>query len=96
MTHKDFVAELAKRLDWTQAKTADALDAAIDLINEKLAGNAQVSFPNFGTFETKKMSPRVSVNPLTQERFLVPPKIVANFKPATGLKDRLQDNLRTR
>ncbi|MDR1743261.1 MAG: HU family DNA-binding protein [Dysgonamonadaceae bacterium] len=96
MTHKDLISELAKRLDWTQSKTSETLDAAVDLINENLAENAQISIQNFGSFETKKMAVRVSVNPLTQERFLVPPKIVATFKPAPGVKDRLQNHLKTK
>ena len=96
MTHKDLVSELAKRLDWTQSKTAGMLDAAIETMNEKLGENAQISVQNFGTFDTKKKAERVSVNPLTQERFLVPPKIVVNFKPAPGVKDKLRDDTGTR
>lgn len=91
MTHKDFIAELSKKLDWTQAKTSETIDSFVDLMNEKIAANTQVSIANFGTFETKKKSERVSVNPLTQERFLVPPKITANFKPSPGLKDKFKN-----
>ena len=92
MTHKDLIAELSQRLDWTQAKTSGTLDAAVEILNEKLAENVSVSIQNFGIFETKKKSERVSVNPLTQERFLVPPKITVGFKPASGIKDKLRGN----
>ncbi len=86
MTHKDFTAELSQRLQWTQSKTSDMLDAAVELMNEKLAEETQISVQNFGVLETRKKSERISVNPQTQERYLVPPKIVAVFKPASGMK----------
>lgn len=92
MTHKDLIAELAMRLNWTQAATSETLDAFIGILNEKLADNVQISIQNFGTFETKKKQERISVNPLTQERFLVPPKITATFKPSAGIKEQLRNN----
>ena len=91
MTHKDFIATLSQRLNQSQTKTSELLDVAVALMNEKLAEGAQLSVQHFGVFETRKKSERISVNPLTQERFLVPPKIVATFKPAVGLKERFKN-----
>lgn len=91
MTHKELIVELAQRLNWTQSKVSDALDATVALMSEKLSENIQVSVPGFGIFETRKKSERISVNPLTRERFLVPPKIVATFKPAPDIKDRFKN-----
>lgn len=91
MTHKDFIAILSQRLNQSQTKTSELLDDAVALMNEKLAEGTQLSVHNFGVFETRKKSERISVNPLTQERFLVPPKIVATFKPAAGLKERFKN-----
>jgi len=93
MTHKDFVTELANRLGWTQAKVSDTLDAFVGVMNEKLGEDCQISVQNFGVFETKKRTERISINPQTQERYLVPPKIVANFRPSANVKEHLK-NLR--
>lgn len=90
MTHKDLISELAQRLGWTQGKVSDALDAAVAVMNEKLAENTPIAVPDFGTFETRKKDERVSVNPQTQERYLVPPKIVAVFKPAAAVKEQFK------
>ena len=92
MTHKDLIVELAQRLNWTQSKVSDTLDVTVALMNEKLSENDQISVSDFGTFETRTKSERVSVNPQTQERYLVPPKIVAVFKPASTIKDQFKNN----
>jgi DNA-binding protein HU-beta/integration host factor subunit alpha len=47
--------------------------------------------PNFGTFEVKKKMERIMVNPSTGQRMLVPPKLVLNFKPNIGWKDRIKN-----
>ena len=46
--------------------------------------------PLFGTFEVKKRMERILVNPNNGKKMLVPPKLVLNFKPVTGLKEKLQ------
>lgn len=91
MTHKELISEMATRMDWTQTKVSDVLDAAVAVLNEKLSENAQISIQNFGVFETKSKSERISVNPQTQQRYLVPPSIVAVFKPASGMKEQLKN-----
>ena len=91
MTHKDLISELAHRLHWTQAKASDTLDTFVGVMNEKLGEDCQISIHNFGVFETKKRTERISVNPQTQERYLVPPKIVATFRPSANVKEHLKN-----
>lgn len=88
MTNKELVAELSERLGWTQIKVSELLAETVEQINTKLAENATITIPNFGVFQTRKKSERISVNPQTQQRFLVPPKISVNFKPSTILKEK--------
>ncbi|OJU51100.1 MAG: DNA-binding protein [Bacteroidales bacterium 45-6] len=89
MTHKELVAELAKRLGQTQAKTSELLEAFTTVMNERLAEGNSVSFQGFGLFETKKKMERISVNPVTKQRFLIPPKISAVYRPSQNVKDLL-------
>lgn len=91
MTNKDLIAELSQRIGWTQSRTSDVLDATVSIINERLSDDTQLSLLNFGVFETRKKSERISVNPLTKQRYLVPPKIVATFKPSSGLKEQFKN-----
>jgi DNA-binding protein HU-beta len=94
MTHKEIISELANRLGWTQTKVSNTLAVFVGVMNEKLSEDCQISVQNFGVFETKKKAERISVNPQTQERYLVPPKIVANFRPSANVKEYLK-NLNT-
>ena len=89
MTHKELVAELAKRLEQTQAKTSEWVDVFVSLMNSNLSEGNSVNFQGFGLFETKKKMERISVNPLTKQRFLIPPKITAVYRPSQNLKDQL-------
>ena len=93
MTNKELIAELSKRLGWTQGKVSDALDTTVSVINTNLANTNTITVQGFGVFETRKMQERVSVNPVSKKRFLIPPKIVPAFRPSQSIKDQLK-NLR--
>ena len=91
MTHKELVAELAERLGWTQTKTSSVLEDAVDIISTNLADFNTVNIQGFGVFEPRMKQERVSVNPVTKHRFLVPPKITPAFRPGQSLKDKLKN-----
>lgn len=90
MTHKELIAEMAQRLGLTQSKVSDLLEATVCELNEKLSENTQIFIPHFGVFETKKRAEHISVNPQTQQWYLVPPSVIATFKPASGIKEQLK------
>lgn len=60
-----------------------------DMSRQLEEGNA-VFVQGFGTFEVKKKAERISVNPTTKQRLLVPPKLVLTYRPSTGLKDKFK------
>ncbi len=88
MTNKELVADLSEQLGWTQVRVSEVLTQTVELLNSKLGENATIAIPNFGSFQTRKRAERISVNPQTQQRFLVPPKISVNFRPASVLKEK--------
>lgn len=90
MTNKELIAELAKRLDLTQIQASKLLEDAVSVISENLAEVNSVNIQGFGLFETKKKQERVSVNPVTKQRFLVPPKLSPVFKPGPVVKEKLK------
>lgn len=90
MTNQELVAALAKRLGWTQRQTADMLDATVSVINTSLEDGNSVNIQGFGLFETKKKSERISVNPVSKQRFLIPPKISLAFRPGQTIKENLK------
>lgn len=90
MNNKDFIARLASEMGYTQANTQRVVTAVIDALGDTFQECNSVAVPNFGTFEIKKKLERVMVNPATQKRMLVPPKLVLSFKPSGGWKNKLK------
>lgn len=90
MTNKELIAELARKLDLTQAQSSKLLEDAVSVISENLIEANSVNIQGFGAFETKKRQERISVNPVTKQRFLVPPKLIPVFKPGQVVKDKLK------
>ena len=88
MTNKELIAELSEQLGWTQVRVSEVLAQTVEQINSQLANNASITISNFGVFQTRKLAERISVNPQTKQRFLVPPKICVNFRAASNLKEK--------
>ena len=59
-----------------------------DMTQELQEGNV-VTIQGFGTFEVKKKAERITVNPTTKQRMLVPPKLVLAYRPSGQLKEKL-------
>ena len=60
-----------------------------DMTRQLEEGNI-ISIQGFGTFEVKKKAERISVNPTTKQRMLVPPKLVLTYKPSTLLMKKFK------
>ena len=58
--------------------------------NLSLLEGKTIAIQGFGTFEVKKKMERISVNPTTQQRMLIPPKLVLSYKPSTNLKEKFK------
>ena len=89
MNNKEYIAELAQQSGYTQTDTQKMVAAVIDQMGNSFEEGNSVLIPNFGTFEGKKRLERIIVNPGTQQRMLVPPKLVLNFRPKESVKDKL-------
>ena len=90
MNNKDFTTELARRLGLSLKETADTMNALLSDMTKQLEEGNMVSVQGFGNFEVKKKAERISVNPVTKQRMLVPPKLVLAFKPAISMKDKFK------
>lgn len=93
MNIKEINIEIKKRLE-VDSKVLDQLMDSLSVIikNEILEGNS-IALQGFGTFELRKKSERISVNPTTKQRMLVPPKQTLSFKPSSILKEKFnQEN----
>jgi DNA-binding protein HU-beta len=90
MNNKEFVTELSIRLGYSVEDTTQLISSMCSIVAEELEEGNFLSVQNFGSFEVKKKSEKILINPSTQQRMLVPPKLAICFKPSTQLKDKFK------
>jgi len=93
MTHDELITELSRRLEWPEPKVRETLEAVVTVMNAKLTENSPLSLPELGDFITRRKTEYISVNPETEERWLIPPAIELLFEAAPELKERLLSNI---
>lgn len=91
MNNKEFITRLAKKCNMTVAETTANVDAFVNVMTDRLKDNDQLNISGFGVLEVKMRKERLSVNPKTGQRFLVPPKVVPSFRPSNKLKDKFNE-----
>ena len=91
MNAAQLTSELAKRLKKTKVEVNELLEYTTDIIAEQLSSENVVSIHNFGTLDVKKRDERISVNPATGQRTLIPPKLVVGYKVSPTLKDKIKE-----
>lgn len=90
MNNKEFIAQLAAKTGYTQADTQQMVRTIVAEMSSRLEEGDTIQINNFGTFEVKKRLERIVVNPATQQRMLVPPKLILNFRPVASIKENLK------
>ena len=91
MNNKELITELSSRLDITQAEANLMTEEFVQAITNQLIKDNSIQFQGFGSFEVRKKEGRVSVNPITQKRSLVPPKLAIAFKMSNTLKEKINN-----
>jgi DNA-binding protein HU-beta len=97
MNKQEMAEKLAKKVDISQAKAAEVVDAIFStkpghgIIAVELDAGRKVSIFGFGTFETRSRSAREGRNPATGQTITIAAKKYAKFVPAKGLKDRVAE-----
>ena len=75
MSNKEFISELSRLAGLSTSATAKLVGDTIKIFEEHFEHKDVVNFSSFGTFEVKKKMERISVNPTTGKRYLIPPKL---------------------
>ena len=88
MNNKEFINELAKQTNRSVSTVTKMVAETLGIFEEHLLQGDTMNISSFGTFEVKKKMERISVNPTTGKRFLIPPKLVLGFKQSNVLKDK--------
>lgn len=87
MNNKEFISELSRRFVYTNKDTTQLVSSVISIMTQQLQDGNTVAIQGFGTFEVRKKLERISINPATQQRMLIPPKLVLTYKPSAILKE---------
>ena len=90
MNNKDFTSELSRRLGYTIKDTYGLMSSLLSDMTQELQEGNVVTIQGFGTFEVKKKAERITVNPTTKQRMLVPPKLVLAYRPSGQLKEKFK------
>ena len=90
MNNKEFTSELAERLGYTIKDTSELMNSLLSSMTQELEEGNVIAIQGFGSFEVKKKAERISINPASKQRMLVPPKLVLSYRPSNKLKDKFK------
>lgn len=90
MNNKEFISELSKRMGYTSKDANLYVSTIFNSMTQELQNGKSIVIQGFGSFEVKKKMERISVNPTTKQRMLIPPKLVISYKPSVSLKERIK------
>ena len=90
MNNKEFTSELAERLGYTIKDTSELMNYLLSSMTQELEEGNVIAIQGFGSFEVKKKAERISINPASKQRMLVPPKLVLSYRPSNTLKDKFK------
>ena len=90
MNNKEFISELSRRFVYTNKDTTQLVSSVISIMTQQLQDGNTVAIQGFGTFKVREKLERISINPATQQRMLIPPKLVLTYKPSAILKEKFK------
>ena len=90
MNNKEFTSELAERLGYSIKDTSELMNSLLSSMTQELEEGNVIAIQGFGSFEVKKKAERISINPASKQRMLVPPKLVLSYRPSNTLKDKFK------
>ena len=90
MNNKELIDVLSERTQLSVANVKTLLQSTAEVFQQNLNDEQTIGIQGFGTFETKRKAERIAFNPLIKKRVLMPPKIVASFRPSSILKDKIK------
>jgi integration host factor subunit beta len=91
MTRSELIQSLrGKFTNLTLEDVSISVKVILDEISNNLAKGAKAEIRGFGTFKINYRPTRISRNPKTGDRIIVPEKYVPNFKAGHILRDKIK------
>ncbi|KAA6343295.1 DNA-binding protein HU [termite gut metagenome] len=91
MNNKEYISELSQRSGHSMEETTRLLASVFADITQNLQIGKSVTIQGFGCFEVRKKAERISINPASKKRMLVPPKLTVTYRPSTSIKDKFKE-----
>jgi DNA-binding protein HU-beta len=89
MNKNELADGIAQRTGLAGTQARQALETAVELIGDELAGGRDVSIAGFGKFSVSNRAARLGRNPATGQTISIAASRSAKFSAAKALKDRL-------
>lgn len=86
MKKTELIEAMAVATGESQAATARALDALINIISKEVAAGGEVAITGFGSFKTSARGERTGRNPRTGEPLTIAASKSVRFVPGATLK----------
>ena len=90
---KELIAAIKEKMNNPTIDVDSLFESSIEIMVKDLTEGKCIAIQGFGIFDVKKKNERISVNPITKERSLVPPKLSLVFKPSSVIKLRINKDL---
>jgi len=87
MKKSEFVAEVAKKIGMSQAKTGEVVNAVLDVVTATLKAGDKVTLTGFGTFEARLRAERKGRDIRTKASITIPASKRPVFTAGAVLKE---------
>ena len=91
MNYSELLTVLATKLQLPKTEVEKRLEGTTAIISAELEKNNIVSATSFGTFEVKKRQERISIQPNTGKKLLVPPKLIVRYRPSVAFSKKIKE-----
>jgi nucleoid DNA-binding protein len=91
MTKADLVKIVSAETGIVRKDVALAVDAFLDSVKDSMKEGKHIEIRGFGTFKLKVRKERIGRNPKTEEKVVVPKRVVPTFKFSRDFKDQIDD-----
>ena len=93
MNNKELLSSIALKLNRSNTEVQDLMDAFLDSCISLIKDDKIVEFQDFGKFELVTQEEYVTVDSVTKERFLNPPKLKLSFEQSEILNEKINSKL---
>ena len=92
MTKADLVKNVSDETGIIRKDVALSVDAFLEAVKDAMKGGKHIEIRGFGTFKLKIRKERIGRNPKTEEKVVVPKRVVPTFKFSKAFKDEVNES----